>query len=231
MQPKPLGRPLGRPRAILKDWDGTIVDSLQRVHDVHNEILRDLGMREVTFDETIRITAYGADGGIHVLGVTVEQNEILKTRFMDIFYSDITRQLMPGAHEFMAAITASTLPLGVVSNKHSHILRQEMVHFGWAEDRFAGLVGSGDAGKNKPNPEPALMALSQMGLQPGKDIWFVGDSHGDIGCALAAGLTAILVTTHDYDGPEPCFRFPDLHALLGAYHDLTTDEIHSANAG
>jgi phosphoglycolate phosphatase-like HAD superfamily hydrolase len=41
------------------------------------------------------------------------------------------------------------------------------------------------------------MALDGSGVAPGPDVWFVGDGAIDVQCAVAAGLTPVVL-----DGPD-----------------------------
>lgn len=220
---------LGRPTAVIKDWDGTITDSLTLVHQIHTELLIEFGHRAPTFAETLSMTAYGARSGVVQWGMTEEQGAEFARRFGEayfVFRPDIS--LMPGAAEWLATIDTS-VPMAVLSNKKGDMLREEIAHFGLT-DRFKAIVGLHEAPIGKPSPKAALHTLELMGIEPGPDVWFIGDTHGDIECALGAGLTAILISTHEYNGPQPSFHFPDLHALVKAYNDSDTYHITANSA-
>jgi phosphoglycolate phosphatase len=79
----------------------------------------------------------------------------------------------------------------MVSNKEGNTLRKEIKEMGW-DIYFECMIGSMDAIKDKPNPEPVYMALEKMNLQKGNHIWFVGDTTVDIECAHSSGCTPIL---------------------------------------
>jgi phosphoglycolate phosphatase-like HAD superfamily hydrolase len=54
---------------------------------------------------------------------------------------------------------------------------------------FRGVVGYGDTSMHKPHPAPLLKALKYLGLSASKDIWYVGDTEGDLNAARAVGLS------------------------------------------
>jgi phosphoglycolate phosphatase len=116
----------------------------------------------------------------------------------------------------MQTLHTDAVPMGVVSNRDGDMLRNEIRHIGWA-NYYQTVIAPGEAAKNKPDPAPALLALQRMGIVPTKNVWFVGDTHGDIECALGAGLTAVLVSADDYTGPQPDARFASMVELLAAY--------------
>jgi len=206
---------LPKPVAVLYDWDGFKVDSLRRVHDVHLDVLREFGMPEIDFATTIEMTAHGPHASRIILGLEDDEADRFMNRFKEIYFKfSPDFQLMPGAVEFFASHPPS-LPIGVVSNKDGAMLRAEIAHLGWA-NRISAVVGVGEAPRNKPAPDAPLFALQHMGVAPSKNVWFGGDTAGDIACAQAAGLTAILVTEHEYTGPVPDFRFQNLHQLRAA---------------
>ena len=59
------------------------------------------------------------------------------------------------------------------------------------------IMGSDIYEKPKPYPEPILMALKELGAEPGPDVIYVGDSLQDAVCAEAAGVDRVLI---DRDG-------------------------------
>ena len=58
---------------------------------------------------------------------------------------------------------------------------------------FDVVVGSDDTERHKPDPEPLLHALEQLGAEP-EQAAYVGDSPFDIRSAKAAGVHAVAVT-------------------------------------
>ena len=54
------------------------------------------------------------------------------------------------------------------------------------------MVGFEDTSRHKPDPEPVLLAIEQLGGTPDEAV-YVGDSPFDIGAAKAAGVFAVAV--------------------------------------
>jgi pyrophosphatase PpaX len=55
------------------------------------------------------------------------------------------------------------------------------------------VVGFEDTSSHKPDPEPVLLAIEQLGGTPDEAV-YVGDSPFDIRAAKAAGMFAVAVT-------------------------------------
>jgi phosphoglycolate phosphatase len=140
---------------------------------------------------------------------------------MEVFYDRFeaahldTLQTLPGADALLDALHAQGLYLAVVSNKHGAFLRREAEKLGW-DQRFAQLIGAGDAISDKPSPAPIAMALEGSGIACGDAVWYVGDALIDVDCARNAGCVSVLVgdghgmETADAD---PDIRLSDLSAL------------------
>ncbi|MFM2129234.1 MAG: hypothetical protein RL477_780 [Pseudomonadota bacterium] len=187
---------LPRPRAILFDWDNTLVDNWPAIHEALNATLAAMGHPRWTFAETkARLRRSLRDSFPEMFG---ERWTEARTVFYESFESAHLEHLkaLPGSGETIAALAEAGLYLAVVSNKTGKYLRAESSRLGW--DRyFRRLVGATDASADKPAPEPVRMALEGSGIGPGPDVWFVGDGAIDVECARASGLTPILL-----EGPE-----------------------------
>jgi phosphoglycolate phosphatase len=184
---------LARPRAVIFDWDNTLVDAWGCVTDAMNVVRVSFGQSLMTTDDVIRESARSARAIFY--DWYGDQADKALNMFYDHYRKDHLRRLkaLPDAHELLCWLAAQNIPRFVVSNKSGDLLRQEAVHLGW-EGLFAALVGSTDALHDKPARDPVDMALGRSGLKADDPaIWFVGDTHGDVACARNAGCTPVLV--------------------------------------
>ncbi|GAB4238248.1 MAG: HAD hydrolase-like protein [Kiloniellaceae bacterium] len=184
---------LPTPRAILFDWDNTLVDSWALIHHAMTATFEALGQRPWTLEETRQNVRKSArDSFPELFGERAEEATAV---FYRTYEADHLKQLraLPGAAEMLQALAAADdLLLGVVSNKRASLLRLEAAELGW--DRYFGpLVGATDAEKDKPAREVVDFALAGTGIAPGPEVWFVGDTDIDILCASNSGCTAVLV--------------------------------------
>lgn len=195
---------LSRPRAVLFDWDNTLVDNWAVIHTALNAALVAMGHERWTLEETRkRVRASARDSFPVLFG---DRWEDAQTIFYDSFRKAHLEQLreMPGAGAMLDQLAAAGIYLGVVSNKNGAFLREEADHLGWTS-RFGRIVGATDAARDKPAVEPVEMALEGSGVGPGSEVWFVGDTDIDLVCAVNAGCVPILLRG---DPPAPG-EFPD----------------------
>ncbi len=211
---------LPSPKAMIYDWDNTLVDNWAAIHHALNTTLSAMGQEEWSFQETLqRVRASMRDSFPKLFGDRVEEAR-------DIFYSTFeshhiqSLNVLEGAHDVLDMGLQANLYQAVVSNKRGDFLRKECAHLGWTHF-FGALIGANDAPKDKPDSAPILQALQPASLKPGKDIWYIGDSPIDIECARNAGCTAILVWEHidlsqELQTSPPDYHFSDLRNLIGA---------------
>jgi phosphoglycolate phosphatase len=205
-----------RPAAILWDWDNTLVDGWAAIEAGLNAAFRAFGLPEWDRAQVLANVRKSLRESFPLLfGDEWE-------RARDIFYAEVKAchlavvAPMPGAAAAIAA-AGRVGPQGVVSNKQGPLLRAEAAHLGWA-GHFGALVGAGDAARDKPDPAPLVMALEAMGVRPGPDVWYVGDTALDMEAARRAGFRAVLLGDAAHDGgvaaaaPDMCFAHGDLLA-------------------
>ncbi len=205
---------LPAPRAILWDWDNTLVDAWAGVQAGMNAALRAFGMPEWSKEEVrARARLSLREAFPPLFGAEWE-------RAREVFYTEVRARhlelITPLAGVEAALAAAATWPQGVVSNKQGPILRAEALHLGW-NPHFGVLVGAGDAEADKPSPAPILLALEKLGIAAGPEVWFIGDTGVDMQAARAAGCTAVLLGDANHDGGvaflAPDAHFADGHAL------------------
>jgi len=195
---------LGRPRAVLFDWDNTLVDNWAVIHDAMNATLVAMGQAPWSLDEAkVRVRASMRDSFPRLFGARWPE---ARRVYYDSFAATHLARLreMPGAGAMLAALAGAGLYLGVVSNKQGRFLRLEADRLGWT-GYFGRLVGATDAARDKPAVDPVELALTDSGIAPGAAVWFVGDADIDMLCALNAGCVPVLLR----DAPPPSGEFAD----------------------
>ena len=187
---------LPRPRAVLFDWDNTLVDNWATIAEAFNTTLTAMGHEPWTIEETrSRVRASLRDSFPKLFG---ERWPEAKRIYVDAFASRHLQTLkaMPDAEELLRRLGERGLWVGVVSNKTGGFLRKEVEHLGWSR-YFHTVIGAGDAPNDKPAPDPVHLALAQSGVPAGPEVWFVGDTEMDMECAHLSGCVPVLLH------PEP----------------------------
>lgn len=194
---------LQKPDAIFFDWDGTLVDSLPALNGYYNHVLNAFSKPPITIEQAkSNIRRSARDVFPEVFG---DQAEDALKIFYDYVAQKHLEHLIPfsGSHDFMAELGALNIPLGIVSNKKHSFLLKEITHLGW--DRYlTSNIGAGEAAKDKPEPDPLLLAATKIGLSPVQNhIWYVGDTETDMMAAQAAGFELIFIE-HGLGTREDC---------------------------
>lgn len=201
------------PKAVLFDWDGTLVDSWPVIHESMNRTLAAMGHAEWTLAEThARVRRSLREAFPDLFGERWEEaRDIFYRAYREVHLERIA--VIDGAEPLIAALSERDCHLGVVSNKSGGHLRAESTHLGW--DRFfeGFLVGATDAPRDKPAIDPVLMALRGTGIEPGGEVWFVGDTWIDMACGRQAGCVSILVGGKRPEDDEFGDHPPDRHFL------------------
>lgn len=211
------------PKALLFDWDNTLVDTWPIIHDALVVTFEAMGREPWTLEETKeRVRRSLRDAFPALFG---ERWEEARQLYLDTFTSMHLERLtaIAGAETLLAALAKDGYYLGVVSNKTGRVLRREAEHLGWT-GYFRRLVGAGDAPADKPDPAPVRVALAGSDI-PAEAVWFVGDTAIDVDCALQSGCVPVLIGTGEAAGVEAAkaklvLQFSDCHELLRAVHDL-----------
>ena len=191
---------LKRPRAVIFDWDNTLVDSWVCIQESYNMTFRHFGMPEWSLDETqARVAASIRDSFPAMFGERWGEARDVFTASFEAIHMEHLRPL-PGAAGMLESLRAAGLVLAVVSNKRGAFLRKEAQVMGWRQ-HFAHLIGADDAEADKPDAAPVRMALASTGVAPGPDVWFVGDSPIDMHCAVNSGCIPVLMRPYPpYEG-------------------------------
>lgn len=219
-----IAQPDTLPKAVLFDWDNTLVDTWPVIHDAMNATLSAMDHPVWTLDETrARVRRALREAFPDLFGDRWEEaREVFYGRFREIHLERL--EVCAGAEELLQILVEKGVYLGVVSNKSGDHLRREADHLGWSS-YFTRLVGAMDAPKDKPAIDPVIMALDGSGLALGEHIWFVGDTRIDMECAYEATCTPVLICNSSLDEEKyanflPKYSFSSLPALTGLVSNL-----------
>jgi phosphoglycolate phosphatase len=208
---------LGRPRAILFDWDNTLVDSWATIHEALNICMAAMGKPAWSLAETkqrVRLSLRESFP-VHFGERWEEARQIYLDHFRAIHLERLTA--LPGRGELLRGLATEGIFLGVVSNKTGALLRREAQQIGWSA-YFGNVVGAGDAAADKPDAAPVRLALEQSGIEAGEGVWFVGDTGIDMVCAGNSGCVPVLfggeLAPEELGAHAPRLTFSDPAALF-----------------
>ena len=184
-----------RPRAVLFDVDGTLLDS----NDAHARAWVEAGERfgyEIGFEHARRLIGMGGDKVCPALtGLdheSAEGKEILAYR-TDLFLREYLADLrpFPGVRELLSRLRSDGLELVVASSASGAELKRLLDAAG-ATEFFDATTSSSDAEHSKPDPDIVEAAVGRAG-EPARACVMIGDTPYDISAARRAGVRILAV--------------------------------------
>lgn len=183
---------LKKPKAIIFDWDNTLVDTWPLIQTAIDETMKAMG-KEPWGLKKVRETVHKSmrEYFPEIFGDDWEKaGEIYKNTYRSLHLEKL--YLLPSALDLINKLEELSILQFVVSNKIGATLRQEVEKIGLTK-KFFSLIGAGDAKADKPSRHPVDMALIGTDLDLTKDeIWFIGDTVSDIECAYNSGCKPII---------------------------------------
>lgn len=177
---------------VLFDLDGTLVDTNHLILTSFQHVLGQLLGREVPADEIYPYFGEPLPRTMARYAPDRPEELVERYRAYNITQHDRLIRQFPGVPEALAALHEAGLRLGIVTSKRSGLARRGL-RVCQLEYYFPTVVGMDTTERHKPDPEPALEALRQMGEVPGAHVLMVGDSPFDILCGRGAGIKTAAV--------------------------------------
>lgn len=204
-----------KPKLVLIDLDGTLVDSVPDLAFCVDEMMKTLGRPAWGLDKVRTWVGNGVERLVmRALTDTLwdDPSEAAFAEALQIFmalYADNTSArscLYDGVVEGLGYLQSSGFKVGCVTNKAEAFtvpLLKDMGIF----DKFAVVVSGDTTPKKKPDPMPLLYAAEQLAELP-EDCLMIGDSMHDVKAARNAGFQVVCVPYgynhgHDIRDAEP----------------------------
>lgn len=187
-------------KAIIFDWDGTLVNTCGLILNAHNHVRSHYNHPLWTMDDFLgRASQSAREYYPTVYGDKAEEAQKVLYDYVEEHHLKFLKP-MDHVELLFDYIHQSNVPMAVVSNKRHKTLYVEADHVKW-KHHFKAMIGAGEAAKDKPSAEPLLMALSLMeGELTPADILYVGDTETDLLCAQNAGCDIAFIQS---DAPRP----------------------------
>ena len=185
---------LSHPRAVVFDWDNTLVDSWEAIAEAINFTRCKFNLDVWSMDQIhVNCTRAARDSFPEWFGPDQwEEAYAVYYACFDKVRQRVGIQKKPGAEELIEYFRSQSIPLFVVSNKRGDYLREEASHLKWS-NHFIALIGATDAQKDKPARDPVDMALSHAHITADTTVWFIGDSKADVDCARNSGCLPVFI--------------------------------------
>ena len=200
-------------RAVLFDWDGTLVDTAEASFRCYVRTFEAYG---IAFDRDMYARTYSPNWYLtfRALDIPEEQWPECDRRWLSHFAEE-TVALIEGAREVLASLHVRGIATGIVTSGGRERVTRELAHHGVAAHVHEAVFGC-DVKEKKPHPEGLLLCLDRLGVAPEEAV-YVGDSPEDIAMAKAASVYSIAIPG----------GYPNRDALLAARPDAVVESLHA----
>ena len=207
-----------KPKALLLDLDGTLVDSRDDIATSLNAALSVHGVAPLPFE---RIYGFIGDGArvlvrraLEAAGSNVDADAVSAT--LSSHYSEhpcVRTKLLDGARE----IFACGIPCAVITNKPRAVTERLLA----ALDLAPKALWAAD-GPLKPAPDSVLAICRELAIAP-SEAWMIGDGPQDVGAGKAAGAFTVGVLGNIADHDALRAAKPDL--VVGSLRELISSAL------
>lgn len=214
-----------KPRLIMFDLDGTLVDSVPDLAFAVDAMLSDLGEAEAGMEQVRLWVGNGAQMLVkRALSRSMMPkviDAVLLERAMSYFYhhyhqvNGLKSQLYPQVLSTLAQLRKTIPYLALITNKPEQFTRPLIEHHQLPE--FDLIVCGDTLTTKKPDPAQLFYCLEKLGCDPQQAL-MVGDSVSDIKAAQAAGIPVVCVQYGYHQGENLAAYQPEY--LIEVFDDL-----------
>jgi pyrophosphatase PpaX len=181
-------------KAVLFDFDGTIVDTTELIHEsmrratgevLGQELSREVLMANVGQPLPRQMEFLDPERAEKLLESYSLHNEELHEDLIEAF---------PNVETSLARLRDAGLRLAVVTSKRRFSLEMALSSFPALRGAVDAFVTMEDTTEHKPHPAPLLKGLELLGDVPPEKAAYVGDSPFDVAAAHAAGMSSVAVS-------------------------------------
>jgi len=208
------------PAAALFDFDGTLVDTTEMIHQSMRHAASSVLGREDIPRETL-LANVGKPLPRQMELIDAEKAELLLEAYRSHHeeHHDALIGEFPGVEESLSRLRSVGTKVAVVTSKRRLSVEMALENFPGLRDVVDRFVTLEDTTQHKPNPEPLLRGLELLGGIPKESAAYIGDSPFDVEAAKAARLTSVAVSWGAFSEDrlreaEPDHLVPDIESAV-----------------
>ncbi|MBS9402594.1 HAD-IA family hydrolase [Halomonas sp. TRM85114] len=183
-----------RPRTLLFDLDGTLVDTAPDLARATNELRESHRLLPLPYS-VIRAQVSNGGSALVTLALGLEKqaagHDAARAFLLEAYGRAVAveSRVFPPLERLLTAWESQTRPWGIVTNKPRAYAEPLIEALGLTP---GVLICADDLPVKKPAPEPLWEAARRLNCTPG-ECWYIGDHLRDIQAAQAAGMPAVAV--------------------------------------
>ena len=179
--------------AFLFDLDGTLNDSVPLIIRSSQLAYAELGLERSVAEIKKTIGVPLVQTGEEIFGPG--NGDIYRLTYQKCYRQvapDYPLQAFPGILDMLDELRRQGAKIALVTSKRRQLTMENLETTGLLP-RMDVVIDAQSTDKHKPDPEPALLALEQLG-ETAEQGAFIGDSVFDLGCGRNAGLKTVAVS-------------------------------------
>jgi len=206
--------------AALFDFDGTLVDTTEMIHQSMRHAASSVLGRE-DIPREVLLANVGQPLPRQMELIDAGKAELLLEayrRHHEEHHDDLIGEF-PGVEESLSRLRSGGVKVAVVTSKRRVSVEMALERFPGFRHVVDQFVTLEDTTEHKPHPEPLLRGLELLGDVPKDEAAYVGDSPFDVEAAKAAGLASVAVSWGAFSedrlrAAEPDHLVPDIDAAV-----------------
>lgn len=213
------------PRAVLFDFDGTLVDTTELIYQSLLHATGEVLGREYPREELMAGVGRPLPQQMEVLVGEDPESTVLVERLLESYREYNERihedriQAFPGVEEALARLHDAGIRTAVVTSKRRKSVEMALDSFPGLRNVTDVFVTMEDTERHKPDPAPLLKGLELLGGVPPEQAAYVGDSPHDVKAARGAGVMSVAVSWGAFSEEalrhaEPDVLVPDLGSVV-----------------
>jgi pyrophosphatase PpaX len=181
--------------AVLFDFDGTLVDTTEMIHQsMRHAASSVLGREDIPREKLLANVGQPLPRQMELIDTENAESLLEAYRSHHERHHDALIREFPGVEESLSRLRSTGIEVAVVTSKRRVSVEMALEIFPGLRNVVDRFVTLEDTKEHKPHPEPLLRALELLGGVPKERAAYVGDSPFDVDAAKAAHLTSVAVS-------------------------------------
>ena len=206
--------------AVLFDFDGTLVDTTEMIHQsMRHATSSVLGREDIPRETLLANVGQPLPRQMELIDTENAESLLEAYRSHHERHHDALIREFPGVEESLGRLGSAGIKVAVVTSKRRPSVEMALEIFPGLRNVVDRFVTLEDTTNHKPHPEPLLRALQLLGGIPRERAAYVGDSPFDVQAAKAAGLTSVAVSWGAFSedalrASEPDHLLPNIRSAV-----------------